>query len=642
MPPDETECDNCGAFVIDEAVVRLCRAFGIPREKALALFEKGFRHPKQLKDRNVDDVLQRGENGLLFLCMNCGGFVATGDTKCPRCGAEFEIESAEPASEKDILDTTLCPVCGADNDATWKECEICGETLGGTEEPPGADETAAHAAATTPPPRSTPPAPIPQPKPAEAVRSPTLDRIDDILKELDLTAPPKSSPPPPGGGTSTAGPETSNPAAVSPAVSPSPAREPVRRRLKRTKKISRKPAVIPAEPTLRPRPRPRPVARATRLPKARAERIPKPAPRKVTWQPRVAPLPSEFTGGLTVAAAASLILSLLLGEAYIAWGVVFVITAVAAYVVATVAVRRGPSLRRADGLLLITGATVSAVAPAGPADLALILSGAGAVILALATRRLLGSRVRDLIVAASDVPLVALAVVAALGFTFAGSPAWTFGLAALVPWPAAVAIEGGRQRRSGFLLHRELAKAQGHLEREQWAASVRNFDRAITLGRKGTPGEEMPWYGKGASLILLGQYEEALRAIDKALDLNPRNEVAWLNKGNALTKLGRLVDALRCFNAAIKVNPKYEIAWNNKGNTLVRLGHPEEALACYDRAIELDPGYRGAWVNKGFALTRLGRYAEATACADRAMRLDDRGGPRAARTAETSTGVPSS
>src|SRR5512136_292274 len=100
MPPDETECENCGAFVIDEAVVRLCRALGIPREKALALFEKGFRHPTQLKDRSVDDVLERGENGLLFLCTNCGGFVATGDPKCPRCGAEFEMGPEEAAPEK--------------------------------------------------------------------------------------------------------------------------------------------------------------------------------------------------------------------------------------------------------------------------------------------------------------------------------------------------------------------------------------------------------------------------------------------------------------------------------------------------------------------------------------------------------------
>src|SRR3972149_878783 len=81
MPPDETACENCGAFVIDEAVVRLSRAFGIDREKALQLFEAGFRHPTQLRDRDLDGVLERRESGLLFICTNCGSFVAGKDNR---------------------------------------------------------------------------------------------------------------------------------------------------------------------------------------------------------------------------------------------------------------------------------------------------------------------------------------------------------------------------------------------------------------------------------------------------------------------------------------------------------------------------------------------------------------------------------
>ena len=193
-----------------------------------------------------------------------------------------------------------------------------------------------------------------------------------------------------------------------------------------------------------------------------------------------------------------------------------------------------------------------------------------------------------------------------------------------IAWPAAVVAQGLRERRTTAAAHREIARAERDIARQDYAGSVKDFDRAIALGAKGAPGEDLPWYGKGASLILLGRYDEALRAIDQSLDLNPRNEVAWLNKGNALTKMGRLLDALRCFNAAIQVNPSYEVAWNNKGNTLARLGHFDEALECYERALEIDPNYRGAWVNKGYVLTKLGRYDEATSCADRVLRLNER------------------
>src|SRR5204862_7937730 len=83
IPPDETECGNCGAFVIDEAVVRLSRAFGLDRERALKLFEAGFRHPKQLRDRDPNRVLEKGEGGILWICRTWGWFVGGGATKAP-------------------------------------------------------------------------------------------------------------------------------------------------------------------------------------------------------------------------------------------------------------------------------------------------------------------------------------------------------------------------------------------------------------------------------------------------------------------------------------------------------------------------------------------------------------------------------
>ena len=622
MPPDETECDNCGAFVIDEAVVRLCRALGIPREKALALFEKGFRHPNQLQDRNVDDVLEKGENGLLFLCTNCGGFVATGDSKCPRCAAEFESEPAGPEAEKDILDTVLCPVCGAENEAVWKECEICGEPLGGTEEPPGGEPALAPE---VPAPAAQGVSPI-QTKMKPPVDAPSLDRIDDILKDLDQPAPaipvakirrvPRLA--------KITRPIRPRPTAPAPAASAHPQPRPMRAPSIRTKDTAAKRTPTAAKT------RPRTLSGSTR-----ADRPPPPTPRPSQPRPTpgvapkespshrpAGPLPSEFLGGFVVASAASLFLSAFLGEPNIGWATAFVVTILVAYVIA-VAVLRGPNPSRMDAVALLAGSALCAAAPAFPQALAPVLSLSGAVALALATRRLLKSKARDLLVAASGIPLIAFGAVTGLGLAFAGTAAWTFGLLAVTPWPAAVALEGVRQRRTALSVNRELSKAERHLAHEDYAQSVKDFDRAIALGGKGAPGEEMPWYGKGASLVLLGRYDEALRAIDKALDLNPRNEVAWLNKGNALTKMGRLVDALRCFNAAIKVNPKYEVAWNNKGNTLARLGHYEEALTCYEQALEIDPGYRGAWVNKGYVLTKLGRYDEATSCADHALRLNE-------------------
>src|SRR5256885_10062402 len=99
IPPDETECRNCGAFVIDEAVVRLSRAFGLDREKALKLFEAGFRHPKQLRDRGPKPVLEQGEGCPLFIFTKFGRFRGAGCSEYSRRAAGIENETPGTSAE---------------------------------------------------------------------------------------------------------------------------------------------------------------------------------------------------------------------------------------------------------------------------------------------------------------------------------------------------------------------------------------------------------------------------------------------------------------------------------------------------------------------------------------------------------------
>ena len=205
-----------------------------------------------------------------------------------------------------------------------------------------------------------------------------------------------------------------------------------------------------------------------------------------------------------------------------------------------------------------------------------------------------------------------------------GPPALAAGTAAVLG--LAVAASAAIVLRGHWVdarVSRAVHRAEELATRRDYRGAIAELDRAIAL--TGERGSEAPWYSKGAALVVLGRYEEAMACIDTALRINPRNEVAWVNKGNALVRTGRLVDALRCYNSAIKVNPRYEVAWNNKGNALARLGKFGDALRCYERALALDRTYRGAWVNKGYVLTKIGDFEGAAACADEVLRL---GGPR--------------
>jgi tetratricopeptide (TPR) repeat protein len=336
-------------------------------------------------------------------------------------------------------------------------------------------------------------------------------------------------------------------------------------------------------------------------------------------------LSAETLGGLVLAGAASLLLAGILNQHLVGMGIAAGLIGIGAFQSVTF-LRSGATRPNPLEVGLLVGGPLCGLAAVilrdGPDVVATALAALAALPYGAATRSVLRKPYRAVLATASLVPIAAQALVYGTNPAFGPTTSWTIGIAASMPWPAALAATEILRRRSAAVLRRQLVRAERTVQRKDYERSLAEYDRAIAAAPADVPGAEVPWYGKGATLVLLGRYEEAIRAIDTALDINPRNEVAWVNKGNALTRLGRLIDALRCFNAAIKVNPEFEVAWNNKGNALARLGKFEDALRCYHRALEIDPGYRGAWVNMGFVLTKMGRFDEAASCADEALRLD--------------------
>lgn len=126
----------------------------------------------------------------------------------------------------------------------------------------------------------------------------------------------------------------------------------------------------------------------------------------------------------------------------------------------------------------------------------------------------------------------------------------------------------------------------------------------------------------GTTLQQQGRLEEALMALDKAVQLKPDDAGLWINLGNVLADLERPADALLTFQHVLKLSPRHWDAAYRCGFLLHRLGRPEEAVSCFDLSDKLRPNQAVILEMRAIALHSLKRFEEALADNRRAHALN--------------------
>ncbi len=103
-----------------------------------------------------------------------------------------------------------------------------------------------------------------------------------------------------------------------------------------------------------------------------------------------------------------------------------------------------------------------------------------------------------------------------------------------------------------------------------------------------------------------------LRSPRRTLELLPNARSSTvLISDNAEFRAGHLDAALRAYQRAIELQPDFSDAHYNLANLLREQGHSDEAITYYRRAIELNPAATAAASNLGQLLQSQGEFAEA-------------------------------
>jgi tetratricopeptide (TPR) repeat protein len=153
---------------------------------------------------------------------------------------------------------------------------------------------------------------------------------------------------------------------------------------------------------------------------------------------------------------------------------------------------------------------------------------------------------------------------------------------------------------------------------------AKNYDHAVEWIARALRKDPKAEYlsSLGTTLRQQGRFEEALKALDKAIQLKPEDAELWINLGNVLADLARPADALLAFQHGLKLDPRHWDAAYRCGFLLDRLEQPTEALCYFDLSDKLKPNQAVILQMRAIALRKLKRFKEALADNKRAHALN--------------------
>jgi cytochrome c-type biogenesis protein CcmH/NrfG len=83
---------------------------------------------------------------------------------------------------------------------------------------------------------------------------------------------------------------------------------------------------------------------------------------------------------------------------------------------------------------------------------------------------------------------------------------------------------------------------------------------------------------------------------------NPLNLEAWVQLGNVYFDSNQYEKAIPAYEKALELNPADANVWTDLGIMYRRSGNPQKAIECFDKAIAIDPKHEPSRLNKGIVL----------------------------------------
>jgi serine/threonine protein kinase/Tfp pilus assembly protein PilF len=139
-----------------------------------------------------------------------------------------------------------------------------------------------------------------------------------------------------------------------------------------------------------------------------------------------------------------------------------------------------------------------------------------------------------------------------------------------------------------------------------WASSQREYLKGVELSPNYATGHQ--WYGE--SLISTGQFDEGIRELRKAQELDPLSPIVYLPMAYAHLVAHNYDEAIREAKKALEIDPNFARAHASLGQTYLSQGKGEEAIIELKQAIESDSSIEYI-ASLGYVYGKLGQTSSA-------------------------------
>lgn len=117
---------------------------------------------------------------------------------------------------------------------------------------------------------------------------------------------------------------------------------------------------------------------------------------------------------------------------------------------------------------------------------------------------------------------------------------------------------------------------------------------------------------RGYLLKYLGDVDGAVDAFILTTSIEPSFYISWYNLGLAERKIGLNENAMKHLNKCIEIQPEFILAYLERASLYKELGHFDLAIEDYNKVIELHGnGYAEAYLNRGLTKMLTGDYSSA-------------------------------